>query len=78
MSLLSVSVMARRLAQHPFFVYLPNIYLLYIYCLYIYRVNIYNASLLAMQMFLRLRPVPTDACALIQQRRLSNHRPSGP
>lgn len=38
MSLLSVSVMARRLAQHDLSVYFANIYRINIYC-----VNVYNA-----------------------------------
>ena len=43
MSLLSMLVMARRLAQHDFFVYLLNIYRLYIYLVYVYSTNIYSA-----------------------------------
>lgn len=42
MFLLSVSVMARRFAQHDLFVYLPNVYRVNIYC-----VNVYNGQLTA-------------------------------
>ncbi|CAD6529295.1 hypothetical protein LMG27952_02284 [Paraburkholderia hiiakae] len=44
MSLISVSVMPARFAQHLLFVYLTNIYFLYVYRLNIYRVNIYNPN----------------------------------
>lgn len=42
MFLLSVSVMARRFAQHDLFVYLSNVYRVNIYC-----VNVYNGQLTA-------------------------------